>query len=83
MVQKRSLIAGLFIGGVVLIFGLFLMFAQDWVWSWFEFFYSMVGIQAQQSRFWSMFISTIGLAFAVVGTFQILAVWRRWRSGRE
>ncbi|MDX1416584.1 MAG: hypothetical protein R3293_20455, partial [Candidatus Promineifilaceae bacterium] len=69
MAHKHSVVAGSIIGLLVLIFGLILIMAQGWVWTWFESFYSLLGIQAGQSRFWSMFISTLGLAVVAVGLF--------------
>ncbi len=80
MIKKRSLIAGLLLGLLILAFGLVLIFAKDWVWSLFETFYSILGIQAQRAPMWEMFISTIGLGVAAIGLFTIWSVWRRWRN---
>lgn len=82
MVHKRSVIAGIVFGGVILAVGLALIFSKDWVWSLFEAFYSMLGIQAQRTRLWEMFITTIGLGMAAFGLFTMWAVWQRWRLGR-
>ena len=81
MVDKRSVAAGLLFGALILAFGLLLIFAKDWAWAGFEIFYRMLGIQAQRSRFWGMFISTIGLGISVIGVYLMLVVWRRWRNG--
>ncbi len=83
MIHKRSVVAGLLFGGLIVAFGLLLIFAKDLVWSWFEFFYSMLGIQAERSRFWGMFISTIGLAIFGLGAFLMFTVWKRWRIDRS
>ena len=82
MVHRRSVIAGIIFGGLILAGGLALIFSKDWVWWLFEAFYSMLGIQAQRTRLWEMFITTIGLGFVAFGLFTIWAVWQRWRLGR-
>ncbi len=82
MIHKRSVIAGFIFGGLILAFGLALILSKDWVWSLFEAFYSMLGIQAQRTNLWAMFITTVGLAFAAFGLFTLFAVWQRWRLGR-
>lgn len=82
MVDKRSVIAGFLAGGIVVALGLALIFSKYWVWSLFEAFYSMLGIQAERTRLWEMFITTIGLGVLAIGFFMSLAVWRRWRDGR-
>ncbi|NCF69544.1 MAG: hypothetical protein GWP61_26635 [Chloroflexi bacterium] len=82
MVHKRSVIAGILLGLLILAFGLALIFAKDWVWSLFEIFYSMLGIQAERGPYWGMFITTIGLGVSAIGLFTIWTVWRRWRNGK-
>ena len=82
MVHKRSLIAGFLAGGIVLALGLALILSKDWVWSLFEAFYRLLGIQAERTRLWEMFITTIGLGVLAIGFMTILAVWRRWQNGR-
>ena len=82
MIHKRSVIAGFAAGGIILAFGLALIFSRDWAWSLFEAFYSMLGIQAQRRRLLEMFITTIGLGISAVGVYLILSVWQRWRLGR-
>ena len=47
MVHKRSLIAGLLLGLLILALGLALIFSKGWVWSLFEIFYGLLGIEAQ------------------------------------
>ena len=49
MVKKRSVIAGFVTGGIILALGLALIFSKDWVWSLFESFYSMLGIQGNRT----------------------------------
>ena len=80
MVHKRSLIARLLLGLLILAFGLALIFSKAWVWSLFETFYSILGIQAQRTPYWEMFITTIGLGVAAIGLFTMGSVWRRWRN---
>ena len=82
MIHKRSVVAGFILGGVILAFGLALIFSKDWAWSMFEAFYSMLGIEAGRTRLWEMFITTIGLGVSAIGLFTIWAVWQRWRNGR-
>ncbi|MFN2143683.1 MAG: hypothetical protein ACK2U5_24615 [Candidatus Promineifilaceae bacterium] len=80
MLDKRSVIAGMIGGGIVLGFGLALIFAKDWAWSLFVALYSMLGIQAEQTRLWEMFITTIGLGVSAVGFSLIWSVWKRRRT---
>ena len=82
MIHKRSVVAGFILGGVILAFGLALIFSKDWVWALFEAFYGMLGIQSDRTRLWEMFITTIGLGVSAIGLFTIWAVWQRWRNGR-
>lgn len=82
MVQKGGVIARMLLGGLIVILGLVLILDKDWVWSLFEIFYGMLGIQAQQSRFWGMFVSTIGLALFALGVFVMWSAWRRWRGDK-
>lgn len=80
MIHKGSVIARMLLGGLILILGLVLILDKNRVWSLFEIFYAMLGIQAQQSRFWGMFVSTIGLALFALGVFVMWVAWRRWRG---
>jgi len=80
MVHKRSLIAGLLLGLLILVLGLALIFSKGWVWSLFEVFYGLLGIEAQPTPMWGMFITTIGLGVAAIGLFTMGSVWRRWRN---
>ena len=79
MIQKRSVVAGFVVGGLILAFGLAMILSKDWVWSLFETLYIMLGIEAQRTNLWQMFITTIGLGIAALGLFIIWAVWQRWR----
>ncbi|MFN2105830.1 MAG: hypothetical protein ACK2U5_19480 [Candidatus Promineifilaceae bacterium] len=80
MIQKRSAIAGFVVGGLILAFGLAMILSKDWVWSLFETLYSMLGIEAQRTNLWQMFITTIGLGFAAIGLYIILGMWKRWQK---
>jgi hypothetical protein len=80
MVHKRSVIAGILLGLLILAFGLALIFAKDWVWSLFELFYGLLGIQSEPTQMWEMFITTIGLGVSAVGLFTIWTMWKRWRN---
>ena len=79
MVGKRSEIAGFIAGGAILSLGLALIFAKDWVWSLFESLYAVLGIHAERTRLWEMFITTIGLGVLIVGLYALGAAWQRRR----
>jgi hypothetical protein len=80
MLDKGSVIAGLVGGGFILAFGLALILTKGWVWSLFGAFYGLLGIQAERTRMWEMFITTIGLGVAALGLFLMWAGWMRRRN---
>jgi hypothetical protein len=80
MVGKRSAIAGLLLGGIILSLGLALIGSKDWVWALFDALYSVLGVQAERRRLWEMFITTIGLGVSTTGFYIILLAWKRWRE---
>ena len=82
MVGKRSAIAGLLVGGILLSIGLALIISKDWVWALFEAFYSVLGIQAERRRLWEMFITTIGLGVSATGFYLIVLALKRRRQDR-
>lgn len=82
MVENRSVVAGLLFGALIFIFGLALIFAKDWIWPLFEFFYGMLGIQAQRAQLWQTFITIIGLGISAFGLFTIWAIWKIKQNSR-
>jgi hypothetical protein len=80
MLDKRSVLGGLAAGSLFLAFGLVLICAKDWVWSLFLAFYSLLGIQAQRTRMWEMFITTIGLGLVALGFYLYMFIWMRGRN---
>ena len=80
MIQTRSIVLGVLFALAIMGAGLVLIFAKDWVWSLFDLFYSMLGIQGERTRMWEMFITTIGLFIAASGLFVLWAVIMRVRN---
>jgi NADH:ubiquinone oxidoreductase subunit 6 (subunit J) len=80
MIQTRSIVFGVLFALAIVGAGLVLIFAKDWVWSLFDLFYSMLGIQGERTRMWEMFITTCGVMIAAFGLFVLGAVIMRVRN---
>jgi hypothetical protein len=81
MVEKGSAFAGFLAGGLILALGVAMIVSKDWVWSLFEALYGTLGIEAQRTHLWQMFITTIGLFVSATG-FAIIWSARQRRAGQ-
>ena len=80
MVERRSVIAGLIAGSTIVFIGTVLIAFQDAPWALFEFVYSTLGIQAQQTQLWSTFMTAIGVLTTLFGLCVIWTVVMRARN---
>jgi hypothetical protein len=80
MIQKRSVVLGILVGLIIVAGGLVLILAKEWLWSLFTLAYGLLGIQAQRTRMWELFTTTIGLGVAAAGLVVVWAVVMRVRN---
>ena len=80
MTQRRIAIVSLVFALLVSTLGIFLIAAKSALWSITQDLYALIEVQADRTRLWELFTTTLGLGLVGLGIALIIGAWSRFRN---